>query len=463
MTFRSFAKQYRQSRPGMVGLGILLFFVVIAIFAPLLTSYDPLKDMNLANRMAMPAWFRIFPKYRDALQGTAFHITADEWDVKTIEGEIETAFSEQEGDDYLQLNFPEGAGKVLLTHTFGYPSDTATVFEIGLIYGISQLDSGNAALSFSIVDPNGKTYSPWKSQNHRSTMEVRKFSIDSRDMRVKTALGLGPFGDAAKTVFTSSGEYSLNILMEKTPESGPVTIDLGKMTFVVPGEVHGVLGVDHLGCDLWSQLAYGTRFALLIGLSAAFIAVVVGTTIGIISGYVGGFIDEILMRLADIMLSVPLLPILIILAAFFGKSIWNTVILIAVFAWMGTARMVRSQTLSLREQTFVEAARAAGASQTYIMWHHIMPNVLPLVFASLVLLIPSAILFESTLSFLGFGDPSTPTWGNMLQNAQNFGAFTRLAWWWILPPGLAITLLAMAFVLIGNTLNEILDPRHQER
>lgn len=446
----------------MVGLGILVVFVLMALFAPLLTSYDPLKDMNLANRMAMPAWFRLFPKYRDALQGSAFNVSPNEWE-RSTDVEVEASTWHEEDVEHLRLELPPGEAEVLLTYTFDYPSNTASVFEIALHYGIPQLEAGSTTLAFSIVDPNGTEYNLWQSQTHRSPMEIRKFAVDSRDMRVKTALGLGPFGDPAKHVFTTEGKYTLRLRVAKTEDSGATSIDLAPLSFRVPGEVHGVLGVDHLGCDLWSQLAYGTRFALLIGLSAAFISVIVGTTIGIVSGYVGGLVDELLMRAADIMLSVPLLPILIILAAFFGKNIWTTVLLIAIFSWMSTARLVRSQTLSLREQTFVEAARAAGASKTYIMWRHILPNVLPLVFASLVLLIPSAILFESTLSFLGFGDPSTPTWGNMLQSAQSFGAFTRLAWWWILPPGIAITLLALAFVLIGNTLNEILDPRRQER
>ncbi len=225
-----------------------------------------------------------------------------------------------------------------------------------------------------------------------------------------------------------------------------------------------MLGADHLGADLWAQFLYGTRTSLLIGFVVAVIAVVVGTLVGIVSGYLGGWVDELLMRVVDVLISIPFLPILIVFVAVLGKSLWNLIILIALFSWMSVARLVRSQTLTLRERTFVEAARGPpGATPGYIMRAHILPNVLGLVFASLVLLVPGAIVSEATLSFLGFGDPRVPTWGRMLQNAKSFGAFGELAWWWILPPGLALTILAMAFVFIGNTLDDILNRRNQER
>lgn len=195
----------------------------------------------------------------------------------------------------------------------------------------------------------------------------------------------------------------------------------------------------------------------------AALAVVVGTLVGIVSGYLGGWTDELLMRLVDVLIAIPFLPILIVVVSIVGKSIGTLIFLVAIFSWMSIARLVRSQALTLRERTFVEAARAAGAGPGYIMKTHILPNVLGLVFAALVLLIPSAIVTEATLSFLGFGDPRVPTWGRMLQNAKAFGAFTELAWWWILPPGLALTVLALAFVFIGNTLDDILNRRNSER
>jgi peptide/nickel transport system permease protein len=271
------------------------------------------------------------------------------------------------------------------------------------------------------------------------------------------------FDDPAPRIFSSRGDYSLLLIARTIPGEEPTRVYISDPEFYIPGTVHGLLGADHMGADLWTQLVYGTRISLSIGLSAAAISVAVGTAVGIISGYLGGVVDEFIMRIVDVLMAIPDLPILIILGALLGKSVWNIVLLISAFAWMGTARLVRSQTLSLRERVFVEAAKASGASDAYVMIIHILPNVLPLVFAGMVLRIPSAILTEAALSFLGLGDPRVATWGRMLHNARGFGAFTTLAWWWLVPPGLAITFLSLAFVFIGNTVNEILNPRYRER
>src|SRR5690606_36462672 len=207
-------------------------------------------------------------------------------------------------------------------------------------------------------------------------------------------------------LINAPGEY--RVVLEYTAdarEEGTAQLTLGETRFRIPGRLHGLLGTDHVVSNLWSQFVYGTRMSLIIGFVVSVIAVVVGT----------------------FMVSVV------------GKNLWTLIVLIAIFSWMSVARLVRSQTLSLRERSFVEASRAAGASPGYIMRAHILPNVLGIVFASLVLLVPGAIISEASLSLLGFGDPRVPTWGRMLQNARSFGAFGELAWWWILPPGLALT------------------------
>jgi len=157
------------------------------------------------------------------------------------------------------------------------------------------------------------------------------------------------------------------------------------------------------------------------------------------------------------------LPLLLALIFLFGTSIWYMVLLIAVFGWLGLSRVVRSQVLYLREMSFVECAKASGASKFYIMFRHLIPNVFPITFASLVLSVPGAIITESVLSFLGFGDPRAATWGRMLNHAFGFGAFGRLAWWWILPPGLAITFICLSFVFIGHAVDEMVNPRLRRR
>lgn len=230
-----------------------------------------------------------------------------------------------------------------------------------------------------------------------------------------------------------------------------------------PPNRHNLLGNDDVGRDILSQVIWGTRISLMVGFLAAFIASIVGIGVGLISGYFGGYIDTLLMGLSDTILILPGLVIMIIFAAYLGGSIWNIILVIAMLGWITTARTVRSQVLSLKESVFVEALRAVGLTDFRIIFYHILPNVIPLVFANMVLGIVAAILSEAGLSFLGLGDPTHQSWGMILYYAQTFGGFVRGAWWWILPPGISITLVAASFIFIGQALDEVLSPRLRQR
>ncbi|MFH2059811.1 MAG: ABC transporter permease [Pseudomonadota bacterium] len=219
------------------------------------------------------------------------------------------------------------------------------------------------------------------------------------------------------------------------------------------------LGTDNVGRDLFAQLLEGSKVAFIVGLSSAFISVVIGTTIGMISGYAGGIIDILLMRLADIIMVMPSLVILLILASIFGQfNIWLIVFIIAILRWPAVSRIVRSQTLSLKHRPFIEASRVAGASNIRIIFRHIMPNVLPLAFLYMTFRVTSAILVEAALSFLGFGDPSQVSWGMMLQWVWKTGHMFQ-APYWLIPPGVCISLLTLAFYMLGRAMDEVLDPR----
>jgi len=219
------------------------------------------------------------------------------------------------------------------------------------------------------------------------------------------------------------------------------------------------LGTDFMGRDILSQLLAGARVAFMVGVSAAFMSIVLGTTIGMIAGYMGRFIDTLLMRLADMIMVMPTLLVVLILAALFGQlNIWTIVLIIALFRWPGVSRVIRAQTLSLKQRSFIEAAKVAGASHMRIIFRHIMPNVLPLAFLYMTFRVTSAIIIEAALAFLGFGDPSTVSWGMMLQWVWKTGHMFK-APYWLLPPGICISLITLSFYMLGRAMDEVLDPR----
>jgi peptide/nickel transport system permease protein len=219
------------------------------------------------------------------------------------------------------------------------------------------------------------------------------------------------------------------------------------------------LGTDDGGKDVLSSLIYGARVSLIVGFAAAAIALVIGGLVGIVAGYRGGWIGSLLMRITDFFLVIPDLALQIVLVAIIGPSLGTIIFVIGVLGWTTTARLVRSQTLSVRERKYVMRARAIGAGDAHILRRHIMPAVLPLMLANMVLVISLAILSESTLAFLGLGDPTVISWGQMLNFAFGRGAVSAGAWWALIPPGMAIVWVVLATTLLGTALEDALNPR----
>ncbi len=236
------------------------------------------------------------------------------------------------------------------------------------------------------------------------------------------------------------------------------------LTFASPA-VHAPLGTDDAGHDVWTQLVFGARISLMVGFMAGFIAMFVGSLFGILAGYFGGAVDNLLMRITDILLVIPDLPLMLILVATIRQmdlKISPLTVLIAVIGllyWTSTARLIRSQVLTIKERQFVARARAIGAGHGHIIRKHILPQIMPLIVANTVLILSTAILVESGLAFLGLGDPTRPSWGTMLNFAFDRSAVTNGAWWFYLPPGLAIVWVTLGCVLLGNVLEEMLNPR----
>ena len=228
---------------------------------------------------------------------------------------------------------------------------------------------------------------------------------------------------------------------------------------MIGGSTYGFIGTDSLGRDLSLGLLFGFPVALLIGLTTSTVTTFIGTLMGIISGYRGGKTDIIIQRVCDIFSNIPLLPILIFLIFIIGPKLWLVMVILVAFGWPGLAIIVRSMVLQIRSSQSIEAAESLGASQWRIMLRHVFPQLAPFIFAQLIFFTPAAILAEASLSFLGLGDPSIPTWGQILENGFRTGGVYVGFWWLILPPGILIVITAMIFVLIALALEPIVNPK----
>jgi peptide/nickel transport system permease protein len=223
------------------------------------------------------------------------------------------------------------------------------------------------------------------------------------------------------------------------------------------------LGTEYFGRSVLDLVIYGSRISLLVGFAATVMTMTVGAGVGIIGGYYGGKTDSLMNALTNWFLVIPWIPLAIVLASILGKSLFNTILVIGVTSWAGTARLVRADTLSVKERPYVERARALGASNWHLVSRHILPNVMPVIFANTVLTVALSILAETTLSLLGLGDPSSTSWGGIIFDAFDAGALTAGLWWWLIPPGVCICLVTLAFTMCGYALDEVLNPKIRER
>lgn len=230
-----------------------------------------------------------------------------------------------------------------------------------------------------------------------------------------------------------------------------------------PPSLRFPFGTDNFGRSVLTLTVWGSRPSLIVGFFATVISVAIGAVIGIVAGYFGGKPETILMRLTDWFLVIPFLPLAIVLASVLGPSLFVIIVVIGITSWPSTARIVRAQSLSVKTRPYVERARALGAGHWHLTSRHILPNVGPLIFANTVLLVAIAILSETTLSFLGLGDPLSTSWGTTLEQAFSAGAASAGQWWWLVPPGLAIVFVVLAFTLCGFALDEILNPKLRKR
>jgi peptide/nickel transport system permease protein len=293
----------------------------------------------------------------------------------------------------------------------------------------------------------------------RSIVWARRRASIARVWRIYRGSWMGMIGLGILIVFTA---IALLVPVFSSRDALDVTKATGAN--LAPPSWHYPLGTDESGRSVLTLTLWGSRISLLVGLLATLLSMVIGSSVGIIAGFFGGtWIDAILARIIDWFLVIPFLPLAIVLATVLGPSLTNIIIVIGVTSWASTARIIRSQTLTVRERPYVERARALGGGNWHLVTRHILPNVFPLIFANTVLVVAIAILSETTLSFLGLGDPFAVSWGSMLEGAFNSGAVSTGAWWYLLAPGIAIVLVVLAFTMCGQALEEVFNPKLRDR
>jgi peptide/nickel transport system permease protein len=346
-----------------------------------------------------------------------------------------------------------------------YPSDFMVMYSAK--YGSIQ-----PAVQIDVLRPDGNEFQVYfaslpSSQNESNEFSARVFSTDRlvadsltgySNLFAYTVDATRPqvmiFSDTKENKVLK-GEYVIRNTFYMFDPNDTV-VDSG---VILGGKVYGIMGTDDLRRDLATGLLWGAPVALFIGLTVSVAAVLIGLLYGIVAGYKGNRTDEGLMRINDVFYSLPTLPLLVILSVTIGRSIFLITGFLVIFGWVGMAKISRSFALQIKSLQYIEAARLMGQSDTKIIFKHIIPQLLPLTFASIAIAVPSAILGEAALSFLGLGDPSIPTWGQILHDAQSAGAMSRGLWWWIVPPGLMIAITGLAFVLIGNALDKVVNVR----
>jgi peptide/nickel transport system permease protein len=484
---KNFIKIFTRNRRGLVGIIILIFYTIIAVGAPLITPYSP-YDRYLAGDYAFPIWWKyitgrpeLYNENKILIEDPGFNsltsLQPKHWNFNTTSLFIDLIWnasmgSEKSGPGSAQILFerpgtnPLGQVTANISKTFEFTSINppkrflaeATI----KLEGVENLE--NMLVTVFLQNEVNRT-NLWVIYATNSTGWLTpQPSMDSYDSGLRKQITGNMTTDVAGVIFSHPGNYTFGVEVTFTDtKTQPIvaSVYIDDLNLRLYGNSFGLLGTNHEGRDIFSQLVYGARISLFVGLLSAVLSVVIGLVAGIVSGFVGGITDEIIMRVTDTLLVIPTLPLLLVLVAVLGSSIWNLIMIIGLLGWMGFARTVRSQTLSLKERPFIEAAKAAGAGTGHILTTHILPNVMSLVYVSLALSVPSAILSEAALSWLGLFDPLVISWGRMLYDVQYNQGVDKP--WWVIPPGVSIALVSLSFILLGYALDEILNPKLRQR
>jgi peptide/nickel transport system permease protein len=484
--FKGFWKDFNKSKRGIVGLTIIILYCGVALFAPMfcpypnpnsptLQNYYPAGEYpNIAAKLAVPVWYKYLPFTANVsenmrpIEKYTFPSAAalNQWKITSTGSTVNfNSHMGSQNDGCLEMRYGKSAS-AKLTREFHFPYNAPPK---GLQIHIS--------LFQTLIDEKGAestTVNLYLEREGESYL-LNSFSVPKSWWNrwysrwvYGTETYRPPYNIILNEIFSRAGNYSfIAEVIADSEDEGVVYLD--NLDLILYGNAFGLLGTDEIAGrtrDLFWSLVYGTRISLIIGGLSAAVSTILGLFLGLVAGFLRGVADEAIMRFADFLLVLPTLPLLIILIVVTGPSIWNIILLLSIMGWMGFSRSVRSMVISLRERPFVEAARAVGGGDLYIITRHILPNVFALVYITLATSVPNAIISEASLSWLGLFDPNIVSWGRVLYEFTNSGiAIKGVAdyWFWVIPPGVAIALLAMAFIMMGYALDEILNPKLRER
>ncbi len=453
-------------------LGIILLVVLLAFSIYALTAFPPDYGKLVWNnpkawenypKSAPPAWINIFAHFKH-------------FEHKILESSEPVVFKA-----------PDGTTKMIYYFDLDYTADEFPTFLSMSIKDVKYWKSPPVIL-VKLVRPDGKAIdimsfavsSPRSGEKPpyvRFEKEPLTLKIDSDKnvwrsistfLKENYGMDLSPskigenpeqflFGSPAEGNFSTpmKGEYRFEVVATLYDDKDSIN----HISLVLGGSVYGLLGTDVIGRDIAIGVLLGFPTSLFIGIVTSVIVTLIGGLLGIVGGYVGGKTDEVIQRISDVVYNLPLLPLTIFLIFLMGSSIWNIVLILIVFGWPGLTILTRSIALQLRESQFIEAAKAFGSSPRRIIFRHMLPQVTPFIVAQMIFYVPTFILLEAALSFLGLGDPSLPTWGQMLELGFRNGAIYMGLWWWIIPPGVMIVLTAFTFVLIALGMEPVVNPR----
>ena len=449
VTPQEIKQEFLKSKMGIAGIAILAILVGISIITMIAIPVETFQEWNNPSswisypKVAIPIWVNLF-------------MTEKIPEHKILE------------TPSIQTN---SQGEISLTsHQFGLNFDYDK-FPNDFIYEFSAEYSGSPLLQMTVIRPDGiklelvSTSLPFS--NSKTTHSERIFSTDGS---IKKNLSLQSELFEFSLDRLSSEDVVFSKIQTNEPLKGNYIFSVNlygvnsenqipESKLIIGGKAFGIMGTDELRRDLAIGLLWGTPLALFIGLVVAIASVIMGLLYGVYAGFKGKKTDETMMRFNDVIYALPALPFLIILSVTISNSIFLMVGFLMIFGWVGIAKVARSMSLQIKTRGYVDAANMMGQKDSKIILKHIVPQLLPYAFASIAISVPAAITTEAGLSFLGLGDPSFPTWGQILHDANTFGAAARGLWWWIMPPGVMIALTGLAFVFIGNALDAIVNPK----